>query len=362
MEKPQSPSSLFLRRRGQVTSGSPRVDCRKGKPSFFEADAISTDDDFTSPVTASSTASSASSTLSLRERRKAFKAAPKLTVISDVADAASGAPSDEAHGFLAERYNLATQLGQGSVGVVYRAQRREDRQPVAVKVMRFQDEELLLTARQEFDILRSLQHPHIIGAVDFLELPTGAALVLEYFEGKSLEEVVRSSGCLTETTSQALFRQLLSAVAHLHQCGIVHRDVKGENILVSNNLADLRLVDFNTAKNTLQGGALTMTGTKLWMPPEVLLGESPSEASDVWSAGMCLYLMLLGKIPRGKGRCPSVESHVMTVKSVLKSSLKSLEASAACSEVLRSCLAVDAELRPAASELMTMQWLSSRSD
>merc|ERR1712176_1195419 len=117
------------------------------------------------------------------------------------------------------------------------------------------------------------------------------------FEGRSLEDTVRKSPKkhLTESQARLLFLKLMNAIAHLHTHNIIHRDVKAENILVSLALDSIRLLDFNTA--TASAGALTMTGTIDYLPPEVLLGESPSQTSDIWSAGLCLHLMLIGALP-----------------------------------------------------------------
>merc|ERR1711920_616925 len=159
------------------------------------------------------------------------------------------------------------------------------------------DEEFFLTARKEYDLLRTIQHSNIIRALDFFVYPMGAVLVLEFFEGRSLEDTVRKSPKkhLTENQARPLFLKLMSAVAHLHAHNIIHRDVKAENILVSPALDSIRLLDFNTATATA-AGALTMTGTIDYLPPEVLLGDSPSQTSDIWSAGLCLHLMLIGTL------------------------------------------------------------------
>merc|ERR1719181_1986656 len=102
---------------------------------------------------------------------------------------------------------------------------------------------------------------------------------------------------MQEAVAQNLFNALALAVDHLHQQGIIHRDVKASNILVSDDRRELKLVDFNTAQRVLEGGALTMTGTVDYLPPEVLLGESLNEKSDVWAVGLCLHLMLSGALP-----------------------------------------------------------------
>merc|ERR1719181_114525 len=142
-------------------------------------------------------------------------------------------------------------------------------------------------------------------------------MVLSYFPGKNLEDAVKCRGRMSEDTSKYLFNALALAVDHLHQQGIIHRDVKASNILVADDHSDLKLVDFNTAQRTMEGGALTLTGTVDYLPPEALLGESLCEKSDVWAAGLCLHLMLTGT--------PPVERRLFSSRSRFAEALSSQE-------------------------------------
>jgi serine/threonine protein kinase len=201
-------------------------------------------------------------------------------------------------------------------------------------------------------------------------------LVLELFEGTSLDTAVAacSARYFEEHKAQALFKQLIEAVSHLHNHGIIHRDVKAPNILVSSDLTKLKLVDFNTAKRVGEG-ALTMTGTADYMPPEVLLGESLSEASDVWASGLCLHLMLSGSLPLERrlfgshadfGRAvlseATEEGSASPVKMGRKGAIESRwsgeNLSDACKTVLFQCLLVDPKLRPSAQGILTSEWLN----
>ncbi|CAE8645335.1 unnamed protein product [Polarella glacialis] len=235
-----------------------------------------------------------------------------------------------------EQFEILESIGQGSTGVVYRATRKADGVEVALKTMQALDEEMIDLRRKEYDTLLKLKHPHIIQA-----------------------ETKGHHG-LPEITAQALFRMLLQATDYLHQHRIVHRDIKGDNVLLSPDLTDLRLTDFNTARCLMDGGSLTMTGTMEYSAPEILQGESPSEGGDIWSAGLCLHLMLAGKLPWASHRYQSLEDYAQAVvyrQPRLLQGEASQTISKPCKSILRQCLAVDKNLRPAAMTLLTQDWL-----
>lgn len=207
---------------------------------------------------------------------------------------------------LAKRYETLYKLGQGSFASVHKARRLADGEDVSLKIKRSDDAEIVATMKREYDILMQLQHPYVIRALDFLLCPRqGCVLVLEYVEdAHTLGDAVAAAPghVLGDAVACRLMRCLLEAVAYVHRCGIVHRDVKAEHVLVVGNpvavdLHDLRLLDFNVAKRTSESQCLTMTGTPEYMPPEVLMGNPHSDLSDSWAAGICLYYMLVGDLP-----------------------------------------------------------------
>lgn len=192
-------------------------------------------------------------------------------------------------------YTLEECLGSGACSSVYRA--RQGETPVALKLREALDEDMVANCRAEFEILRELRHPNIIQALDFFVIGQRTCLVLSYHAVRNLTKAVKP-GAMTECTAKPLFRMLLKALDYLHCKRVLHRDVKGDNILVSHDDTELWLADFNTAHHLLAGGSLTMTGTWEYSPPEVIVeGESASEKADVWGAGLCGYLMLKGKLP-----------------------------------------------------------------
>jgi len=305
----------------------------------------------------------------LQRRQRGLASKLSLDVNTIVKERASqDLPSTVGGSGLSERYDLLQALGEGSTGVVYAARQKADGREVALKVMRMHDEELIISARKEFEILRGIEHPHIVRVHDFFTYSMGAVLVMDFFPGQCLEAAVRTSanGRFPESDARGLFAILLDAIDYLHQHGIIHRDVKAQNVLVSSDLSDLRLVDFNTARQVTDGGALTMTGTADYMPPEVLLGEELTEASDVWAAGLCLHLMLSGTLPLERNL---FSSHMAFGRAVVHSSRREmplgspewrfLDLSGPCLETLRWCLEVDHSKRPAPSAVLSSAWLNS---
>eukprot|EP00930_Biecheleria_cincta_P092841 TRINITY_DN8289_c1_g1_i1.p1 TRINITY_DN8289_c1_g1~~TRINITY_DN8289_c1_g1_i1.p1 ORF type:complete len:384 (-),score=50.21 TRINITY_DN8289_c1_g1_i1:56-1207(-) len=261
----------------------------------------------------------------------------------------------------AGQFDLHEQLGQGSTGVVLRATRKADKLEVAVKIMQALDEEMVSIRREEFELLQRIEHPHIVKAVDFYVNQNQAVLVLSYFPSRTLHDAVQHSPerRLPETTSRVLAQMLFQAIEWLHQHRIVHRDIKAADILVSHDLTNLCLVDFNAARRLREGGSLTMTGTMQYLAPEVLQGESPSESCDVWSAGLCLHMMLAGYLP---WQCHAARNPESYAKKILSKSL-CLEGtpwdsvSDECKRFLKLCLSLDKKLRPTPTTLLQHAWL-----
>lgn len=289
----------------------------------------------------------------------------------DCSEVAAGSPERAASHMpetIDQRYSIFEPIGVGTTSVVYRAVRKSNGEDVALKILRTSDDdERGDFVRNEYNLLKQLAHPHIIRVFDFHPASDGrSTLVMELFKGASLQQAVKRTpgGHFSELVARHLALQLLSAIDFLHQRRILHRDVKVQNVLVSEDLQCLKLIDFNTAHHLAAGRALTMTGTRQFAPPEVIMGESPSESSDVWSSGLCLYFMLSGKFPHHSEQCPSLEDFATSVvasRTVSLSGPEWLSVSDACKHVLLRFLEVDKARRPAAMTLLQDPWFSNRS-
>lgn len=267
----------------------------------------------------------------------------------------SNKPSPEGQEGL-EQYDLKELIGRGSSGRVFRAVRKADQLQVAIKLM---GEEAVATHR-EFEIMQAISHPNLIRALDFFQYNCGAALVLTYVPGGTLTQAVKEgAGFLAEGKAKHLFRLLLEAVSYLHQHRIVHSDVKSDNVLISPDLATLHLTDFGSSR-TLRAGDQPLTSTTIdFSAPEVLAGEEPTEKHDVWGAGLCLYYMLTGRLPRSIIRFTCFEDFCDAVQSsaISCSGPHWRAVSDDCKATVRYCLALEKGQRPAAMVILQMSWL-----
>jgi len=258
-------------------------------------------------------------------------------------------------------YDIQELLGFGSAGKVFKAKQKQDNKEVALKVMQCLDEEMLRIRCGEFNVLRTLRHPHIVNVLNFWTHDNEAVLAMELHSQSNLQQVVRKASSVDEMTSKHLFKMLLEAVDFLHQQRIIHRDVKPENILVSDDLSNLWLADFNAAHSLLEGGALSMTFTAEFASPEVLAGKSHAEPADVWSCGLCLHFMLRGDLPRRLSKYSSRNSFMDAVISqpVQCDAPGWATFSSECREIVKESLCVDSGLRPSAAELLSRSWVGT---
>ncbi|CAK9021924.1 unnamed protein product [Durusdinium trenchii] len=255
-------------------------------------------------------------------------------------------------------YEMVEVLGKGSVGKVLRATRLSDGLDVAVKAMDARDEQQVRERRREFEILNRLNHPNLVYAWDFIECELKVAMILSYHPGSTLDVMVKSlpERCFGEEVAQKLFFMLMSAIKYLHDHHVVHRDIKAENIIIAMDHQDLHLADFNVAKDLQEGGALTMTGTLQYSAPEVLDGFSPSHGQDIWGAGLCLHVMVAGRLPHRM--TDSLEHFAATMRRnpIRWSSWSHI--SDAGKDTVRQCLCVEELKRPTASQILELPWLA----
>jgi serine/threonine-protein kinase len=225
------------------------------------------------------------------------------------------------------RYRLVALLGEGAMGRVYRADRLDGTGQVAVKVLN-EDCTEQVDLRERFErearALFGLQHPHILDVQDYGVINGRQPyLVMELLEGQSLDEMVDAE-TLDPPTALEIARQLLVGLAHAHGQGVLHRDLKTENIFVVRlpegglraKLLDFGLVKFVDDERWGEGRKLTVAGSVMgspaYMSPEQGTGGPMNARSDVYSAGVVLYELVTGNWPfEAESRVEMLKSHLL---------------------------------------------------
>ncbi|XP_043995235.1 triple functional domain protein isoform X1 [Gambusia affinis] len=198
------------------------------------------------------------------------------------------------------QYTEVAELGRGRFSVVKRCDHRGSKWTVAVKHV---NKKLMKRDQvtQELNLLQRLQHPHIVSLVDTFETSSSYAIVLEMADQGRLLDYIVSWGNLTEEKVASYLQSVLEALHYLHNCRIVHLDVKPENLLVAHNASAqpvVKLTDFGDAVQLNSAHYVhPLLGSPEFASPEVVLGEPVSLTSDLWSLGVVTYVLLSGASP-----------------------------------------------------------------
>ena len=206
---------------------------------------------------------------------------------------------------IAGRYVLERRLGAGGMSTVFLAQDSVLERPVAVKLLAehlAEDEAFVARFRREALAAARLQHPNIVQVFDSGEDPSSGRhfIVMEYVDGPSCADMMRSDGWLDIEQTVSIIRGACQGLDYAHRAGVVHRDVKPGNLLVSNDSGAVKLADFGIAKAAEQTRITqvgSVLGTAAYLSPEQATGEEANAASDIYSLGVCAYQFLAGRLP-----------------------------------------------------------------
>jgi serine/threonine protein kinase len=221
---------------------------------------------------------------------------------------------------LADRYSIVRELGRGGMAIVYLAYDRKHDRRVALKVLRPELSVMLGVERflTEIKTTANLQHPHILSLFDSGEVDGRVFYVMPYVEGESLRDRLTRERQLPVDDAVRIMQQVLDALGYAHEQGVIHRDVKPENILLHGNhplVADFGIAlafSNSDAAGRLTGSGMSL-GTPAYMSPEQATGERALTArSDIYSAACVLYEMLAGEPPFSGPSAQAILARVLT--------------------------------------------------
>jgi serine/threonine-protein kinase len=256
------------------------------------------------------------------------------------------------------QYQMIEELGRGGMAIVYKAYQPSLSRYVAIKVLPPQfafDNEFVQRFLREARSAAALHHPNIVTIHDVCHQDGFYFIVMEFVEGKTLDEVVAESGRMPLPRVQRIVSQVVDALGHAHQRGLIHRDIKPTNIMVDPQRNDhVTLMDFGLVRAAEDSGLTktgTIVGTPEYMSPEQAEGGEIDQRTDIYSLGVVLFKMLTGRVPFSRSTPHAVLIAHMTQEPPSMTSI-SPGLPAPMEAVVRQALAKDREKRYArASDL-----------
>ena len=254
-----------------------------------------------------------------------------------------------------EEFELKDLLGSGKYSEVYKAFSWKNQQLLAVKIVKKYGNDILEKHMviNEFNLLQLVNHKNIVKFNEFIETPSHYYILQELAEGKTLNKVFKN---LTENEKKKVLKEVLDTLVYLHSIGIVHRDIKMENIVLirHENGLDIKLVDFGLSELKFPNKKLDwFCGTVAYMAPEFHLKQDYTESVDLWSLGVMAYTMIAKKFPfNGINEKEIIDRILVKVPDFLKFSEMQRD-------FVEKLLSKEPEMRPTASQALEHPWLLS---
>ncbi|KAK7989548.1 hypothetical protein PG989_009863 [Apiospora arundinis] len=253
-------------------------------------------------------------------------------------------------------YRLGECLGKGAFGAVYKAIHWGTGEAVAVKQIKLVNlpKSELRMIEAEIDLLKNLHHDNIVKYVGFVKSVDCLNIVLEYCENGSLHSICKAYGKFPENLVGVYMTQVLQGLQYLHDQGVIHRDIKGANILTTKD-GKVKLADFGVSTSTLSGPdkEAQVVGTPYWMAPEIIELSGATPASDIWSLGCTVIELLQGKPPYHHLQAmPALFAIVNDDHPPLPEGVSS-----AARDFLMQCFQKDPNLRVSAKKLLKHNWI-----
>ncbi|CAO3693526.1 unnamed protein product [Rhizopus microsporus] len=282
-----------------------------------------------------------------REQRQQKEAVKDAQVIADLRAVCTEADPTKL-------YRNMIKIGQGATGGVYIAQSVDTNMSVAIKQMNLAQQLRKEVIINEILVMREAQHKNIVNYIDSFLITNELWVVMEYMEGGSLTDIVTTS-MMTESQIATVCRETLEGIHHLHQLGIIHRDIKSDNVLLGLN-GQVKLTDFGfCARLNDSETRTTMVGTPYWMAPEVVTRKEYGPKIDIWSLGIMTIEMIEGEPPYLH------ENPLRALYLIATNGTPSLqhpdELSDTLKDFLKQSLTVDSKGRPDANALLSHPFL-----
>lgn len=259
---------------------------------------------------------------------------------------------------LAGRYSIDHEIGRGGMGVVYLAREVHLDRPVAIKLLppdRARDPELRNRFVREARLAAKLSHPNIIPIHAVDEAGDFVYYVMAYVEGETLSQRVQSRGPLPNAEGIRVLRDVAFALGHAHAQGLIHRDVKPDNILIEAGTGRVLVTDFGIAELVADSTDSRVAGTPEFMSPEQALGRDVDGRSDLYSLGATAFYALTGRLPFEGGSPTEIVARQVTEPAPGLSSMGT-PVSRKVAALIDRCLAKDPAQRPQSAQALAEQF------